>query len=145
MEELSAAALEIFGYEPRPWQLKAALKLLEGHDCMVVAGTGSGKSLVFALVAIAIELTHSTGLIIVICPLKALQQDQVSMSYVVRMCSTVFTGLVGPPSECCGPYRGAFAWFSEARRCVQSESRSWSCPKSKSPAHTSDGYQRGQQ
>ena len=102
MEELSAAALEIFGYEPRPWQLKAALKLLEGHDCMVVAGTGSGKSLVFALVAIAIELTHSTGLIIVICPLKALQQDQVSMSYVVRMCSTVFTGLVGPPSECCG-------------------------------------------
>ncbi|EPS97626.1 hypothetical protein FOMPIDRAFT_1098035, partial [Fomitopsis schrenkii] len=61
---------------PRPWQLRAAVAILEGRDTMVVAGTGSGKSLVFALVAIAAELVGSRGLVIVISPLKALQLDQ---------------------------------------------------------------------
>lgn len=45
---------------------------------MVVAPTGAGKSLVFALLAIAAELTKSDALVLVICPLKALQLDQVS-------------------------------------------------------------------
>lgn len=72
-------AIRFFGYVPRPWQLKAAKKLLEGHDIFVVAGTGSGKSLVFALVAIAAQLAKYPGLLIVICPLKALQLDQVSI------------------------------------------------------------------
>ncbi|EPS92563.1 hypothetical protein FOMPIDRAFT_1106204, partial [Fomitopsis schrenkii] len=61
---------------PREWQLRAARKTLEGHDTMTVAPTGAGKSMVFALLAIAAELTKSEGLILVICPLKALQLDQ---------------------------------------------------------------------
>jgi hypothetical protein len=43
---------------------------------MAAAGTGAGKSMVFALLAIATELAKSSGLVIVVCPLKALQHDQ---------------------------------------------------------------------
>ncbi|KAI1790168.1 P-loop containing nucleoside triphosphate hydrolase protein [Ganoderma leucocontextum] len=44
---------------------------------MTVAGTGAGKSMVFALLAIAAELSGADGLVIVVCPLKALQLDQI--------------------------------------------------------------------
>ena len=47
---------------------------------MIVARTGARKSLVFALLAIAAELMKSEGLVLVICPLKALQLDQVSVN-----------------------------------------------------------------
>lgn len=77
--ELAEAAQDIFGYTPRRWQLRAAIAILEGRDTMVVAGTGSGKSLVFALVAIAAGLVRSRGLVVVICPLKVLQLDQVAL------------------------------------------------------------------
>ena len=76
--ELAAAAQKIFGYAPRPVQLRAALKLLEGLDIFVVAATGAGKSLIFALVALAATLLGLKRIVIVICPLKALQMDQVS-------------------------------------------------------------------
>lgn len=45
---------------------------------MAVAGTGAGKSLVFSLIAIAAALTGFNGVVLVVCPLKALQLDQVS-------------------------------------------------------------------
>jgi superfamily II DNA helicase RecQ len=51
------------------------LKILKGHDVIVVAG--AGKSLIFAMVAIAAALARFKGVVIVICPLKALQLDQV--------------------------------------------------------------------
>lgn len=70
---LIAATEEIFGYSPRPAQLRAAVKILEGHDVFIVAATGSGKSLVFALLAIAATLLGLKRVVIVICPLKALQ------------------------------------------------------------------------
>lgn len=75
---LEAAVKEIFGYEPRPWQLKIATKVLEGHDSIGIAGTGAGKSLVFAILALASALTGFEGVVIVISPLKSLQKDQVS-------------------------------------------------------------------
>ncbi|EJF56048.1 hypothetical protein DICSQDRAFT_18782, partial [Dichomitus squalens LYAD-421 SS1] len=75
-EDLCEAARLIFGYSPRAWQISAAVKLLEGRDVMLVVGTGAGKSMVFALMAIAITLSRGKGLVIVICPLKALQLDQ---------------------------------------------------------------------
>ena len=53
------------------------LKCAEGYDTFGIAGTGYGKSLVFALLAIAVALAGSKGIVMVICPLKSLQIDQV--------------------------------------------------------------------
>ncbi|TBU40575.1 hypothetical protein BD309DRAFT_813276, partial [Dichomitus squalens] len=75
-EDLCEAARLIFGYSPQAWQILASVKLLEGWDVMLVAGMGAGKSMVFALMAIAIALSRGKGLVIVICPLKVLQLDQ---------------------------------------------------------------------
>ena len=70
---------QIFRYKPQDWQVKITEKVLEGHDAIGLAGTGAGKSLVFAMLAIATELAGFNGLVIVICPLKSLQKDQVSL------------------------------------------------------------------
>ncbi|TFK78511.1 hypothetical protein K466DRAFT_507205, partial [Polyporus arcularius HHB13444] len=78
-ETLERATTEIFGYSPRPWQSKVAVKLLEGHDVIVVAGTGAGKLLIFGMLALASALVEFDGLVLVICPLKALQLDQVRL------------------------------------------------------------------
>ena len=75
--DLKDVTSQIFGYEPRDWQVKITEKVLEGHDAIGLAGTGAGKSLVFAMLAIAAELAGFNGLVIVICPLKSLQKDQV--------------------------------------------------------------------
>lgn len=82
--ELVNATERIFGYKPRQWQTEATIKILEGHDTFVLAPTGAGKSLVFAMLAVAAELTGSQGLVVVICPLKALQLDQVCASFCRR-------------------------------------------------------------
>ncbi|ESK89672.1 atp-dependent dna helicase [Moniliophthora roreri MCA 2997] len=76
-EFLSTVVQNLFGYPPRSWQLDAAIKILKGHDVIVVAGTGAGKSLIFAIVAIASAAVGFPGVVLVICPLKALQRDQV--------------------------------------------------------------------
>ena len=44
---------------------------------ITIAGTGAGKSLIFAMLAIAAELANFQGIVVVICPLKSLQKDQV--------------------------------------------------------------------
>jgi ATP-dependent helicase YprA (DUF1998 family) len=77
-ETLVDVTSQIFGYRPRDWQVKLAEKVLSGHDAIGLAGTGAGKSLVFAMLAIATELAGFSGIVIVICPLKSLQKDQVS-------------------------------------------------------------------
>jgi len=69
-----------FGYYPHDWQVRAALKVLEGSDGIVVAGTGKGKTIVFALVGLAAELSGSDGHFIVVSPLKALEGDQVCVN-----------------------------------------------------------------
>jgi superfamily II DNA helicase RecQ len=65
-EDIKAAIQQIFGYEPRSWQLKLAEKVLEGHDAIGLAGTGAGKSLVFAILAVAAELAEFQGFVLVI-------------------------------------------------------------------------------
>ena len=77
VEEIVSVTKQIFGYEPRPWQLKLFTKCAEGYDTFAIAGTGYGKSLVFALLAIAAELADCKGTVIVICPLRSLEMDQV--------------------------------------------------------------------
>lgn len=67
-----------FGYEPHEWQLQAALKVLEGNDGVVVAGTGKGKTMAFALLGLAVQLSKTNrGHYIIVSPLKALEGDQV--------------------------------------------------------------------
>jgi superfamily II DNA helicase RecQ len=56
-----------------PWQAHAIDKVLHGHDIMVSAGTGSGKSLVFQ----ALAVTRPNAVVLVIAPLNALMETQV--------------------------------------------------------------------
>ena len=76
--ELRETTTEVFGEVPHDWQVKVALKILKDNDVSLVAGTGAGKSRVFGLLAVGAELANSNGLILVICPLKSLEEDQVS-------------------------------------------------------------------
>jgi ATP-dependent DNA helicase RecQ len=63
-----------FGWESfRPGQRPVVEALLSGRDCLAVLPTGAGKSLCFQLPALVRD-----GLVVVISPLVALMQDQVS-------------------------------------------------------------------
>ena len=64
------------GKTPYDWQLDVTEALLLGLDSMVIAGTGSGKTIPFMLPL----LVHPEKIIIVISPLKVLQRDQVCAS-----------------------------------------------------------------
>ena len=61
------------GKTPYDWQLDVTEAILLGLDSMVIAGTGSGKTIPFMLPLLA----HPGKNIIIISPLKVLQQDQV--------------------------------------------------------------------
>jgi superfamily II DNA helicase RecQ len=56
-----------------PWQAHAIDKILSGHDILISAGTGSGKSLVFQSLALA----EPDAVVLVIAPLNALMETQV--------------------------------------------------------------------
>ncbi|KZS88227.1 hypothetical protein SISNIDRAFT_396218, partial [Sistotremastrum niveocremeum HHB9708] len=60
------------GFEPEEWQARTILSVMGGKDVIFVAGTGYGKSLVFE--GLAAQATTKT--VVVICPLKALENDQ---------------------------------------------------------------------
>jgi superfamily II DNA helicase RecQ len=57
----------------KAWQLACMRYLVEGHDLVVTAGTGSGKSLIFQ----GVVLARQGGIVLVISPLKGLMHDQV--------------------------------------------------------------------
>ena len=71
---LSELSKRILGRKPFEWHLDAAAALLRGEDLVLDVGTGSGKTLVFALPL----LLSDTDVIIVVSPLSALMIDQVS-------------------------------------------------------------------
>ena len=56
------------------WQIHLIIRILRGYDSIFLAGTGYGKSLVFEAVAV---LGGKNKVTIIICPLKALEADQV--------------------------------------------------------------------
>ena len=65
-------------------QLNAAYAMLNGIDSSVIVGTGSGKSLCYALAALgAKHLQSKKKMVIVISPLIALMKDQVSILFVI--------------------------------------------------------------
>ena len=56
VEKLKEETKESFGYETHDWQLQATLKVLKGSDGVVVAETGKGKMVVFALLGLAVNV-----------------------------------------------------------------------------------------
>jgi ATP-dependent DNA helicase RecQ len=66
------AAEEIFGHSSLlPGQAEAMRGLLDGHDVLLVAPTGAGKSLTYQVPGVLLP-----GCTVVVSPLLALQQDQ---------------------------------------------------------------------
>jgi superfamily II DNA/RNA helicase len=55
------------------WQMLAAATILAGQDCFTITATGSGKSFSYQL----LTLDNRKSIILVICPLIALMDDQV--------------------------------------------------------------------
>ena len=79
------ALREVFGFEGfRPGQEAAIEALLHGRHALTVMPTGSGKSLCFQIPALVMD-----GLTVVVSPLIALMQDQVSA-----------LGLAGVAADC---------------------------------------------
>ncbi|KAJ7195377.1 P-loop containing nucleoside triphosphate hydrolase protein [Mycena pura] len=68
-------ALLALTFIPELWQIYLISRILRGFDSVFLAGTGYGKSLVFEGLAV---LGGKNKVVIVICPLKALERDQVS-------------------------------------------------------------------
>jgi ATP-dependent helicase YprA (DUF1998 family) len=66
------------GRMPYDWQLDAAEALVLGLDCVVIAGTGAGKTIPFVLPLFAQDSWDK--LVLIISPLNALETDQVSSS-----------------------------------------------------------------
>jgi superfamily II DNA helicase RecQ len=61
-------------YTPDDWQIHLIIRILRGYDSIFLAGTGYGKSLIFEAVT---ALRGRKKVTIIICPLKALEADQV--------------------------------------------------------------------
>jgi hypothetical protein len=59
--------------EPYEWQLDVSEALILGLDCTVIAGTGAGKTMPFAMPL----YVETEKMMIVISPLNALEEDQV--------------------------------------------------------------------
>jgi len=72
--EISRVFRERFGGDPRVWQLDVTEALLLGLDSIVIAGTGSGKTMPFMMPLLLDEKKK----ILVLSPLKVLQEEQVS-------------------------------------------------------------------
>lgn len=68
-------------YTPDDWQIHLIIRILRGFDSIFLAGTGYGKSLVFEAVAVLGGKKKAT---IIICPLKALEADQVHILLKIR-------------------------------------------------------------
>ncbi|ANH39443.1 ATP-dependent DNA helicase RecQ [Nocardioides dokdonensis FR1436] len=73
LDRVRRTASEVFGRDVlRPGQAAASTSLLEGHDVLLVAPTGAGKSLTYQVPGLLLD-----GPCVVVSPLIALQQDQV--------------------------------------------------------------------
>ena len=67
---------EVFdGKKPYDWQVDACEALLFGLYCIVIAGTGAGKTFLFAMPLLMD--TTCRKMVVVISPLNALEYDQV--------------------------------------------------------------------
>jgi ATP-dependent helicase YprA (DUF1998 family) len=65
------------GILPYPWQIDVTEAILLGLDCVVVAGTGAGKTMPFVMPL----FVKPKKIVIIISPLNALEEDQVPMVF----------------------------------------------------------------
>ncbi|KAJ7260767.1 P-loop containing nucleoside triphosphate hydrolase protein [Mycena rebaudengoi] len=63
---------EEYGKPPYEWQIDVSEALILGLDCIVIAGTGAGKTIPFMMPL----LLHREKFVLIISPLKILQGDQ---------------------------------------------------------------------
>jgi hypothetical protein len=87
LDVLAARAESILHKKPFTWQLEIADAILQGNNVIVDIGTGSGKTLCFALPL----LKDKTDVVLVILPLTALMVDQVrtKKNYKKIQCSNI--------------------------------------------------------
>jgi ATP-dependent helicase YprA (DUF1998 family) len=72
--QLSTLFRARFGSDPYEWQLDVTEAILLGLDSIVIAGTSSGKTIPFMLPL----LLDDKKKVVILSPLKVLQEDQVS-------------------------------------------------------------------
>lgn len=77
LDELDRIAEDKLGITLHEWQRLGTARLLSGKDVLLLIATGSGKSMLFYLYA----LVRPQDVILVISPLKLLQEDMVSLEY----------------------------------------------------------------
>ncbi|KAF6752010.1 P-loop containing nucleoside triphosphate hydrolase protein [Ephemerocybe angulata] len=70
--KLEELFLEKFGKEPYKWQVDVSEAIVLGLDCICIAGTGAGKTMPFMMPL----LMDAAGRVLVISPLKILQEEQ---------------------------------------------------------------------
>lgn len=73
LDNLAAKCRQILHRTPFTWQLEIARSVLCGEDVVVDVGTGSGKTMCFALPL----LQDDTDIVVIVSPLTALMTDQV--------------------------------------------------------------------
>ena len=64
------------GLKPYEWQLDVAEALILGLDCLLIAGTGAGKSMPFVMPLFILP----DKMVIIISPLNTLEEDQVHLT-----------------------------------------------------------------
>ncbi|KAF5324977.1 hypothetical protein D9619_009839 [Psilocybe cf. subviscida] len=85
---LTVAFERKFNVPPYPWQLDVTEAMLVGLDSLSIAGTGSGKTIPFFLPLMA----DPTKQMVIISPLKILQDDQVSRCHCVGVSAAAVNG-----------------------------------------------------
>ena len=90
---------------PYKWQLDAAEAFLLGLDCVIIAGTSSGKSLPFVMPSML--KINSGKVLLVLSPLNALEADQVSSMWSFSQNQSYLSFFVGQEVspygfDCCG-------------------------------------------
>jgi ATP-dependent helicase YprA (DUF1998 family) len=83
VEEISTRLVKQLklSFTPALWQSHLIQRITQGYDSIFLAGTGYGKSLIFEGIAVMQPLK----MVLVICPLKALEEDQVCSSVCPRV------------------------------------------------------------
>ena len=90
---MSRKLMDVFNRRsPYDWQPDAAELLILGLDCVVVAGTGTGKTIPFMLPLFVHDSRDK--LVLIISPLNALEMDQVSFSLTVPALYSIFTDML---------------------------------------------------